>query len=64
MNQNSETIRNLFYHQKLELKSRARYTALAAAVKIEEPSEIRIISEWLSDITEQPTCVSTFDPSV
>ena len=42
----------LILSSNVRIKSRARSTALAAAVKIEEPSVIRIILEWLSDITK------------
>ena len=43
------------------VKSKARSTALASAVKIDESSGIRCI--WLSDITAQPTFEFSFDPS-
>ena len=44
--------------------SKARLTALASAVKIDESSGIRCILLWLSDLTAQPTFQSPFDPSV
>ena len=37
------------------MKSKARSTALASAVKIDESSGIRCILLWLSDTTSQPT---------
>ena len=46
------------------MKSKARSTALASALKIDESSVIRCILLWLSDITAQPTFESYFDPSV
>ena len=46
------------------MKSKARSTALASAVKTDESSGIRCILLWLSDITAQPTFESSFDPSV
>ena len=46
------------------MKYKARSTALASAVKIDESSGIRCILLWLSDITAQPTLESSFDPSV
>ena len=45
------------------MKSKARTTALASAVKIDESSGIRCILLWLSDITAQ-IFESSFDPSV
>ena len=42
------------------MKSKARSTALASAVKIDESSGIRCILLWLSDITAQPTFESSF----
>ena len=41
------------------MKSKARSTALASAVKTDESSGIRCILLWLSDTTAQPT----FEPS-
>ena len=46
------------------MKSKARSTALASAVKIDELPGIRCILIWLPDITAQSTSESSFDPSV
>ena len=46
------------------MKSKARSAAFASTVNIDEPSRIRCILQWLSDITAQPTFESYFDPSV
>ena len=46
------------------IKPKARSTALASAVKIEVPSGIHCILQWLSDRTSQPTFESFLDPSV
>ena len=55
---------NLLLASQVFMKSKARSTALASAVKIDESSDIRYILLWLSDITAQPTFKSSFDPSV
>ena len=60
----SENIINLLLASQVLMKSKARSTALALAVKIDESSGIRYILLWLSDITPQPTFESSFDPSV
>ena len=62
----SETtcIINLLLVSRVLRKSKARPTAFASAVKKDEPSGIRCILQWLSDISEQPTFESSFDPSV
>ena len=46
------------------MQSKARSTALASAVKIDESLGIRWILLWLSDKTAQPTLESSFDLSV
>ena len=46
------------------MKSKARSTALASAVKIDESSDIGCILLWLPNITAQPAFESSFDPSV
>ena len=55
---------NLLLASQVFMKSKARSTAVASAVKIDESSGIRYILLWLSDITAQPTFESSFDPSV
>ena len=55
---------NLLLVSQVLMKSKARSTALASAVKIDESSGIRYLSIWLPDITAQPTVESSFDPSV
>ena len=59
-----ENILNLLLVSQVLIKSKARSTALASAVKIDESSGIRCILLWLPDITAQPTFESSFDPSV
>ena len=59
-----ENIMNLLLVSQVLLKSKARSTALASAVKNDESLGIRCILIWLSDITAQPTFESSFDPSV
>ena len=46
------------------MKCKARSTALASVVKMDESSGIRCIFLWLPDITAQSTFESSFDPSV
>ena len=46
---------NLLFMSQVLIKSKARSTALASAVKIDESSGIRCILIWLPDITAQPT---------
>ena len=60
----SGNIINLLLASQVLMKSKARSTALASAVKIDESSGIRCVLLWLSDITAQPTFESSFDPSV
>ena len=60
----SENIINLLLVSQVLINSKARSTALASAVKIDELSGIRCILLWLPDITAQPTFESSFDPSV
>ena len=60
----SENIINLLLASQVLMKSKARSTALASAVKIDESSGIRYILLWLSDLTAQPTFESSFDLSV
>ena len=60
----SENIINLLVASQVLMKSKARLTALASAVKIDESSDICCILLWLSDITAQPTFESSFDSSV
>ena len=60
----SENIMNLLLVSQVLMKSKARSTALASVVKIDESSGIRCILIWLSGITAQPTFESSFDPSV
>ena len=60
----SENIINLLLVSKSLIKSKARSTVLALAVQIDKSLGIRCILLWLSDITAQPTFVSSFDPSV
>ena len=60
----SENIINSLLASQVLMKSKARSTALASALKIYESSGIRCILLWLSDITAQPTFESSFDPSV
>ena len=60
----SQKIINLLLVSQVLIKSKARSTALASAVKIDESSGNRCILLWLSDITAQPTFESSFDPSV
>ena len=55
---------NLLLVSQVLLKSKARSTALASAVKIDESSGKRCILIWLPAITAQPTFESSFDPSV
>ena len=55
---------NLLIVSHVLMKSKARSTALASAVNIDESSGIRCILLWLPDITAQPTFESSFDPSV
>ena len=45
------------------MKFKARSTALASAVKIDESSGLCCILLWLSDKTEQSTFESSFDSS-
>ena len=56
----SENIINLLLASEVLMKSKARSTALASAVKIDESLGIRCILLWLSDITFE----SSFDPSL
>ena len=60
----SENIIHLLLASQVLMKSKARSTVLASAVKIDESSGIRCILLRLSDITAQPTFESSFDPSV
>ena len=60
----SESIILFVLVSKVLIKSKARSTALASAVNIDELSGIRCILLWLPDITAQPTFESSFDPSV
>ena len=60
----SENTMNVLLVSQVLMKSKARSTALASAVKIDESSGIRCILIWLSDITAQPTFEPSFDPSV
>ena len=46
------------------MESKARSTALASAVKIDESSGTCCLLIRLPDITAQPTFQSSFDPSV
>ena len=55
---------NLLVVSQVLMKSKARTTALASAVTIDESSGIRCIVICLPDKTAQPTFESTFDPSV
>ena len=55
---------NLLLASQVLMKSKARSTALASAVKIDESSGIRCILQWLSDLKARPTFESSFDPSV
>ena len=55
---------NLFLVPQVLMKFKARSTALASAVKIDDSSGIRCILIWLPDITGQSTFESSFDPSV
>ena len=60
----SDNIINLLLASQVLMKSKARSTALASAVKIDESSGIHCILLWFFDITAQPTFESSFDPSV
>ena len=55
---------NVLLVSQVLVKSKARSTALASAVKTDVLSGIRCILIWLPDITAQPTFESSFDPSV
>ena len=55
---------NLLLVSQVPIKSKARSTALASAVKIDESSGIRCLLLWLPDIIAQPTFESSFNPSV
>ena len=44
-----------------QIKPKARSTAFASAVKIDKPSGILYILQWLSDITAQSTVESSLD---
>ena len=59
----SENIINLLLVSQVIIKSKARSTALASAVKVNEPPGIRCIWQWLSDVTAHASFES-FDPSV
>ena len=52
----------LLFASQVLMKSKARSTALASAVKIDESSGIRCILLWLSDIAVLPTFESSYDP--
>ena len=60
----SENIIYLLLVSQVLMKSKARSTALASAVKIDESSGLRCILVWLPEITAQPTFESSFDQSV
>ena len=55
---------NLLLVSQVLMNSKARSTALASVVKIDESSGIRCVLIWMPDITAQPTFESSFDPSV
>ena len=55
---------NLLLVSQVLMKSKARLTALASAVKIDESSGKRCILIGLPDITAQSTFESSFDPLV
>ena len=61
-----KTIINLLLVSQVLMKSKARSTALASAVKMDESSGIRCILIWLPDpdITAHSIFESAFDPSV
>ena len=59
----SEIIVNLLLASQVLINSKARATALASAVKIDESSGISCILLWLSDITAQPTFESSLQLS-
>ena len=46
------------------IRSNAKAIAFASAVKIDDPSGIRIVSEKLSDTITHPTFISSLEPSV
>ena len=60
----SEKLINLLLVPQVLMKSKARSTALASAVKINESSGVLYMLLWLPDIKAQPTFESSFDPSV
>ena len=55
---------NLLLVSQILIKSKARSTALASAVKYDKLSGMRCILIWLSDITAHMTFESSFDPSL
>ena len=60
----SENITNLLEVSQSAIRSNAKSIAFAYAVKIEDPSEICIVSEKSSDTTAHPTFISSLEPSV
>ena len=60
----SENTINLLLISQVLIKSDARSTAIASAVKIDEQPGIRCIFQWLSDIKAQPIIESSFVPFV
>ena len=60
-----KNITNLVEVLQSAIRSNAKSVAFASAVKIEDPSGIRIVSEKSPDTTAHPTTfISSFEPSV
>ena len=57
-------ITNLVEVSQSAIRSNAKSIAFAYAVKNEDPSGIRIVSENSPDTTAHPTFISSFEPSV